>query len=64
MTDKFCRGSRAYFSDALDGEKIPFFRRLMVKLHLSVCPQCIRYNQSLKETQSALQSLRDPPESK
>jgi hypothetical protein len=63
MTDRFCLKQRRYFSDALDGQPIPFFRRLLVRLHLAYCPQCIRVNQSLKATRDALSALRDldPP---
>ena len=59
MTDKFCVKQRAYFSDHLDGQKIPFWRGLLVRFHLRWCPQCIRYNRSLSETQLALRDLRD-----
>ncbi|HZS35226.1 MAG TPA: hypothetical protein VFF06_00290 [Polyangia bacterium] len=59
MTDRFCRKSRLHFSDRLDGLKVPFWRGLVVRLHLAVCPQCIRYNRSLAATRDALRSLRD-----
>jgi hypothetical protein len=59
MTDRFCRKSRSYFSDRLDGEPIPFLRGLLVRLHLTVCPQCIRVNRSLVATRDALRALRD-----
>ena len=63
MTDRFCVKQRRYFSDRLDGVKIPFFRRLMVRCHLAICPPCIRYNRSLEATRVALKALRDqdPP---
>ena len=28
MKDRFCRAQRAWFSDRLDGEKLPFWRGL------------------------------------
>ncbi len=59
MTDRFCVKQRAYFSDRLDGVKLPFWRGLLVRCHLRVCPQCIRYNRSLEATRDALRGLRD-----
>jgi len=59
MTDLFCRIPRRYFSDRLDGEKAPWWARLMVRMHLRVCPQCIRFNRSLEATRDALKALRD-----
>lgn len=59
--DSFCRPQRAFFSDRLDGVKLPFWRGLLVRFHLRVCPQCIRYNRSLEATRDALRGLRDLP---
>lgn len=59
MTDRFCRSSRRYFSERLDGQRLPFWRGLIVRLHLRVCPQCIRFNRSLAATRDALGALRD-----
>lgn len=59
MTDRFCVKQRRYFSDRLDGAKLPFFRGLLVRLHLAVCPTCIRFNRSLGATRAALKALRD-----
>ncbi len=59
MDDRFCRKQRAYFSDRLDGARLPFWRGLLVRCHLIVCSQCIRYNRSLEATRDALRSLRD-----
>ena len=59
MTNRFCRKSRPYFSDRLDGQPIPWWRALLVRLHLRVCPQCILYNRSLTATRDALGALRD-----
>ncbi len=58
MTDKFCRPQRPYFSDVLDGERVPFWRGLMVRFHLTVCPPCRRYRRSLMATKDALRGLR------
>ncbi len=59
MRDRFCRPQRLWFSARLDGEKLPFWRGLMVRLHARVCPACIRYNQSLAATRDALRDLHD-----
>ncbi len=63
MTDRFCRKQRPWFSERLDGRPLPFWRGLLVRLHLRVCPQCIRYHRSLAATRDALGALRDldPP---
>ena len=59
MTDRLCVKQRAWFSDQLDGQRLPFWRRLMVRWHLAVCPRCIRTHQSLEATRDALRALRD-----
>jgi hypothetical protein len=59
MTDKFCLKQRQYFSCHMDGQKIPFFRRLLVRFHLAYCPQCKRTLASLDATRDALRALRD-----
>ncbi len=59
MTNKFCQTQRPYFSDHLDGQPIPFWRKLMVRWHMAMCPLCIRYNRSLVATRDALSALRD-----
>jgi hypothetical protein len=59
MTDRFCRKQRPYFSDRLDGVKLPFWRGLLVRCHLRFCPQCRRVNRSLEATRVALRELRD-----
>jgi len=59
MTDRFCRKQRPWFSEKLDGKPVPFWRGLLVRCHLSFCPQCIRYNRSLEATREALKALRD-----
>jgi len=59
MVDRFCRKQRPYFSDRLDGARLPFWRGLFVRFHLFVCPPCRRYNRSLEATQQALRTLRD-----
>jgi RNA polymerase sigma-70 factor (ECF subfamily) len=54
-----CQAVRPHFSDHLDGERLPFFRRLMVRFHLAVCPPCRRVHRSLVATRDALGALRD-----
>jgi predicted anti-sigma-YlaC factor YlaD len=59
MTDRFCAKQRALFSDRLDGQKLPFWRGLLVRFHLTICPPCRRVNRSLVTTREALKELRD-----
>ncbi len=63
MTRNPCRHARAHFSCQLDGQRLPFFTRLMVRFHLWICPPCRRVNRSLAATQDALRALRDADES-
>jgi predicted anti-sigma-YlaC factor YlaD len=57
-----CRAVRPHFSDHLDGERLPFARGLLVRLHLWICPPCRRVRRSLDATREALQALRDAAE--
>jgi hypothetical protein len=59
MANRFCSSARLSFSDRLDRVPLPFWRGLFVRMHLRVCPQCIRFNRSLIATREALQALRD-----
>ncbi|MCU1282384.1 MAG: hypothetical protein JWM53_5930 [bacterium] len=59
MTDRFCVKQRPYFSDRLDGARLPFWRGLLVRCHLIICPPCRRYNLSLEATRETLRTLRD-----
>ena len=59
MTDRFCVKQRALFSDHLDGERLPFWRGLLVRFHLAVCPACKLTQRSLAATRDALRELRD-----
>ena len=59
MTDRFCVKQRALFCDRLDGEQLPFWRRLARQLHLGFCPPCQAVNRSLAATRDALRDLRD-----
>jgi predicted anti-sigma-YlaC factor YlaD len=54
-----CRNVRAHLSDQLDGEPLPPLTRVMVRLHLTICPPCRRVNRSLVATRDALRALRD-----
>jgi predicted anti-sigma-YlaC factor YlaD len=54
-----CRPVRAHLSDQLDGEALPLATRLLVRLHLTICPPCRRVHRSLVATQAALRALRD-----
>ena len=59
MSDWFCIKQRVWFSPRLDGERPPFLRGLLVRMHLGICPRCIRYQRSLIATRDALHALRD-----
>ena len=59
MADRFCVKQRPYFSDRLDGTRLPFWRGLLVRCHLTICPPSRRYNRSLEATRDALRTLRD-----
>ncbi|HWE27961.1 MAG TPA: anti-sigma factor [Polyangia bacterium] len=59
MADRFCVKQRPYFSDRLDGARVPFWRGLLVRFHLRICPPCRRYHRSLEATRDALCTLRD-----
>ncbi len=61
MANRFCEFARAGFSDHHDGQPLSLLRRAAVKLHLSICPACRRYDQSLEATQHALEALKDRP---
>ena len=57
-----CRVVRPHFSDHLDGQRLPFFLGLFVRIHLLFCPPCKRVRRSLEATQEALGALRDAPD--
>ncbi len=59
MAGRFCIRQRAFFSDHLDGERLPLWRGLLVRMHLTICPDCRRVNRSLEATREALRGLRD-----
>ena len=61
MANKFCEAARGHFSDHLDGQPLTLTGRLLVGLHLGICPMCQRYNRSLKATRDALSLLKDSP---
>jgi predicted anti-sigma-YlaC factor YlaD len=54
-----CRHVRPYFSDHLDGERLPLVIGFFVRLHLRVCPPCKRVHRSLAATRDAVRGLRD-----
>lgn len=54
-----CRAARSHFSDHLDGEPLSLGARLLVRMHLTICPPCRRYHRSLAATRDALRDLRD-----
>jgi hypothetical protein len=51
--------ARRDFSDWLDEQPIPWWRRIFVRLHLRICPRCIRVQRSLVATKEALAALKD-----
>jgi len=57
--DRPCLASRRWFSDQLDGQPLPRWRGLVVRLHLAICPRCRRVARSLEATRDALSALRD-----
>jgi predicted anti-sigma-YlaC factor YlaD len=57
MTDSSCRIARPHFSDRIDGMPLPFWRSMLVRLHLGICPECKRFNRSLLATREALRAL-------
>lgn len=59
MDRLICRIPRRYMSDALDGAPVPWWARPLVRLHLAVCPSCMRMRRSLDATRDALSALRD-----
>ena len=59
MTDRFCVKQRPWFSHVLDGQPLPFWRGLLVRCHLTICPPCRRMQRSLKATRDALRDLAD-----
>jgi predicted anti-sigma-YlaC factor YlaD len=54
-----CSKARSHFSEHLDGEPLPWKTRLLVQLHLTICPPCRRVARSLEATCEALHALRD-----
>ncbi len=61
MANRFCEFAREGFSDHHDGQPLGLFRAAAVKLHLSICPHCQRYDASLRASQDALKALKDLP---
>ena len=56
-----CNSVRQWFSDYRDGQPLPVWSRLLVWLHLHVCPRCQRVERSMQATDDALEALRDQP---
>jgi hypothetical protein len=57
MANRFCAAQRPWYSEVLDGRRLPWWRGFWVRFHLRVCPDCIRYHQSLAATRDALRDL-------
>jgi predicted anti-sigma-YlaC factor YlaD len=57
VIDRLCTGVRPWFSDALDGERLPLHVAVGVRLHLIFCPMCRRTWRSLRSTRDALREL-------
>jgi len=57
-----CKRTHENLSDALDGA-LPWWKRVLMRLHLGICPGCARSAKSLKDTVETLGALRDslPP---
>ena len=58
---RFCKTSREYMSDVLDGEETPWWARVQVNFHLALCPYCKKVRRSLEGTVDALKQLKDAP---
>lgn len=55
-----CKRTHENLSDALDGA-LPWWKRILMRLHLGICPGCARSAKSLKDTVDTLGGLRDVP---
>jgi anti-sigma factor ChrR (cupin superfamily) len=65
MEPELCLRARRSFSDHMDGQPLPWRDRILVALHLRICPLCRRVQRSLDATCDALGALRDhDPESR
>lgn len=56
-----CKMVRAWFSDYSDGQPVAVWPRILVWLHLHICPGCRRVNRSMQAMNHALAALRDEP---
>jgi hypothetical protein len=57
-----CRQTHEQMSDALDGA-LPWWKRMLMRFHLGLCPVCKRTDKSLREAVDATHALRDVPPS-
>jgi hypothetical protein len=55
------RHAREHFSDAIDGQKLPFWTAVHVAFHRLTCPLCRRLERELKHTIAAGHALKDLP---
>ena len=53
-----CSGARRSLSDFIDGEPLPWWSRVQVRLHLKICPLCQAVHRSLVATDDALRALQ------
>ncbi len=55
-----CRRAHDVLSDSIDGV-LPWWKRILLRVHLSICPGCARTDQSLRSCHGVVGSLRDMP---
>ena len=55
-----CKRTHENLSDALDGA-LPWWKRVLMRMHLGVCPMCRRTSHSLERAVDTVASLRDLP---
>lgn len=55
-----CRHTTESYTDWRDGA-LPWWRRVLLRVHLTICPSCPAYVRQMDETVRTLRSL-DPPD--
>ena len=55
-----CRRAHDSLSASIDGT-LPWWKRILLRVHLRICPGCARTDQSLRKCHGVVASLRDVP---